>query len=117
MDLCVCGHEEREHVEMCGCGVEIEIEPDTFAMSCACTHYRRSPLSAFRGPSVTMSREEAAGRLDAMALFTSARVAERGTVDEIEARANWCEAQALAPKLTTKRTWEEAARILRAVRA
>ena len=59
-DLCVCGHEEREHSRPArprgGCE----------GSECACLAYRRSPLSAFRGPRVSFTREEAAGWLRAL---------------------------------------------------
>ena len=57
-DLCMCGHEEREHAYD-----PTESRPVCFgnAMACPCARYRRSPLSAFRGPAVTFTREEAAG--------------------------------------------------------
>lgn len=59
-DLCMCGHEEREHVH-----------PDwadsvSCAGECMCDGFVRSPLSAFRGPRVTFTREEAAGWLYAL---------------------------------------------------
>ena len=57
-DLCVCGHEERAHYPLSS--------ERACMRDCACGTYRRSPLSAFRGPAVVMSREEAAGWLWAM---------------------------------------------------
>lgn len=62
-DLCVCGHEEREHAYD-----PTESRPVCFgnAMACPCARYRRSPLSAFRGPSASFTREEAAGWLRGM---------------------------------------------------
>ena len=62
-DLCMCGHEEREHAYD-----PTESRPVCVgnAMACPCARYRRSPLSAFRGPAVSFTREEAAGWLWAM---------------------------------------------------
>lgn len=62
-DLCVCGHEEREHYYVLAVGA-------LYPMPCPC--YRRSPLSAFRGPAVGMSREEAAGWLDGIGMESTA---------------------------------------------
>ena len=68
-DLCMCGHEEREHAYD-----PTESRPVCFgnAMACPCARYRRSPLSAFRGPAVRMSREEAAGWLRALGRYWEA---------------------------------------------
>ena len=63
-DLCMCGHEEREHgrpptfsrpVPDCADAPH----GDCWHDDCQCLAYRRSPLSAFRGPAVTFTREEA----------------------------------------------------------
>ena len=61
-DLCVCGHEERLH--------SARHEPCCCAERCYCERYTRSPLSAFRGPSVRFTREEAAGWLRALAIVS-----------------------------------------------
>ena len=54
-DECMaCGERAEAHIKFNDVG-EIEREPSW------CTGYRRSPLSAFRGPAVTFTREEAAG--------------------------------------------------------
>lgn len=57
-DLCMCGHEEREHAYL---GTS-----ERNCWECQCDGYHRSPLSSFRGPAVVMSREEAAGWLYAL---------------------------------------------------
>ena len=63
MDLCTCGHEEREH-EYVLAGGALHPVP--------CIGYTRSPLSAFRGPSVRFTREEAAGWLDGIGMESTA---------------------------------------------
>jgi len=63
-DLCVCRHEERAHYPLSS--------ERACMRDCACGTYRRSPLSAFRGPAVVMSREEAAGWLGSIGYVVEA---------------------------------------------
>ena len=114
-DLCVCGHEERLH--------SARHEPCCCAERCYCERYTRSPLSAFRGPSVRFTREEAAGWLLAMQFDFAAWDMPYMTDDERHRDARWFAARARSyvrasgPMSNDAAAHYLAARILRAVRA
>ena len=82
-DKCVCGHEEREHDERPHWVGDLYTWVETCSHvdhdgPCACVTYRRSPLSAFRWPRVTWSREEAADALALIGFTHSADAARFG---------------------------------------
>lgn len=72
-DLCMCGHEEREHV--ISDAAKYGVSTSDVCDRCDCHTYRRSPFSAFRGPSVRFTREEAAGWLRAFGFAVVANFA------------------------------------------
>jgi len=109
-DRCVCGHEEREHERGDAMGDECH--------ACPCEDYRRSPLSSFRGPSVSFTREEAAARIAQVDWLTAAYLREGGPprrmVREAAERARWAKARG---DTAERRIHLRAALILRAVRS
>ncbi len=104
-DICVCGH-----------------EPCCCAERCYCGRYTRSPLSAFRGPAVRMSREEAAGWLRALREQWAADRIDGSRIYPSDLRAMACDLAKRARRRIRggePRAGAEAylaARILRAVR-
>lgn len=116
-DVCMCGHEEREHV--ISDAARYGVSTSDVCDRCACHTYRRSPLSAFRGKAVSFTREEAAMWLRVVSPY-DARAAINGTRREIvrsairHARtARWCVLNACRRDAVFHYL---AARILRAVR-
>jgi len=116
-DKCTCGHEEREHVisDAAKWGTSTSDVCDR----CACHTYRRSPLSVFRGPAVSFTREEAAGWLDGLFMASVAAAIRRGESPKAWARqlvqlASYDRRRGIYPRRVALDYL--AARILRAVR-